>query len=1288
MRIFTNADFKFFTLTTAVLFLSASCTDFFEAGEGALEKAGSQVKAFQASTLSDTSGQIMAAGSLMLKGVATELQTQGLTLAQVKAVADKAEKKLTLAGQLSVSDNSSLGLVEKSKVNPLSLAGNAVLDAVTENISDDENLSKSHKNSKLLKKVGGAAQKSLKNIKDDSDLSALMTDSYYAGAIAKVTSNMVGKLKDFGVSSTDFKSELEEMKDEVLNNAKAAGVLSDNTKLVGRIVSGIAQGASKIKYDGVKRGSEGSPAKIANTLMFEVYNKETGSSMDSSNASHYVALVEIILEGAVDSMDSSISDAMSSIVEVSVAIYDQPATVISNIIESVNDIYNESGVEVPADISTMVVDEQLMDEMVSDGVITQEEADSMESTMETAATTLEPVTGTIPSAEYDIYERCSLRFSDFTGDFNIQMNAQDALAEGAGSFTCITESDFLCPVNREYYSSSINWTKNATKAYLCNLTFVPIEDGLNPNLPYLNNFDLSVYNNTQQGMYYFDNQGYVGDVFQVEIYVPYDPSAYQFKLLKSNDCNGSILTDLTSWGSNTFFSYTVTSADSGGCTSLFVAVKNNDGVNNISAQLGDGIAGRDISIYPAGANMITDFYTQITSGYDDYQSGGPYFRSHLEGDTISVQTNAMSTNGLSLTYGYAYAKLDDCNLAGASIIANPVVDFLGGLIFYDLGSGVNLTSKSFNVTSGLGCYIVRTTVKDTDGSNGVYVDGAYYDAVRYELFSVVDYLNVMFDNISYEAWDSQTSSWVFVEDVYFGGNYDPAYNEGGMGPSYFGIGDQVRYTVNATDPNANGALEYALYKDNYCTGSTTSGPIQVGSWQTSNQFTITFTADDLNYSYCISYMFQVRNAANEPAIANVSAPMVTNGELPPQLDGGVSYSSDNVSFYPSTWELQDMEGYLGAGSTLYVKVGTYSDPNGDPVTPSVYIRSCDYNTLYSFAAMGGDLFSITLPAETDCYLEVFVALQDNDGIFFVNEPNLQTDVTYYMDGLQLPSNLPPQGPISYTFDLNATAYPDVNSMPQQVVGDNITVTVSGVTDAEGDTIYYTLMGRRWCYYEESFVLVPQQTSNILNFTITSDMDNQNCSMEMFLMIDDKMGGTFQGNDFNGVWYDFDLGEYIDSLNIAPEINVISSSVTHPSGAFVQQNGVNNFVAGKTISLSAQITEVDGNNVSYAIGKKATCNPVADTAGPWTAATPITATTDWDIVDSIVLTQADIDNCTRFSLLIKDDDATYNHPSGTFDVEYYLFTVNRREPVFNGISVSRNGSAYTEGSGAALNDTSN
>ena len=176
------------------------------------------------------------------------------------------------------------------------------------------------------------------------------------------------------------------------------------------------------------------PAAVANSLAFEIYNEETGGNLDASNAEDFAQIVDIILEGAVESMDDSISSAVDSILEVAIVVYDYSANQLSSVVESIDEVYENSGVETPDNIAEMVSSEEVIDEMVDQGVITEAEAKEIESAVETAAETLTPSDETIPESEYALYDSCSSRFSDFYSDREIGTQAGAALSAAQGGY--------------------------------------------------------------------------------------------------------------------------------------------------------------------------------------------------------------------------------------------------------------------------------------------------------------------------------------------------------------------------------------------------------------------------------------------------------------------------------------------------------------------------------------------------------------------------------------------------------------------------------------------------------------------------------------------------------------------------------------------------------------------------------------------------------------------------------------------------------------------------------------
>ena len=78
-----------------------------------------------------------------------------------------------------------------------------------------------------------------------------MNDTYYQGAITKLTSSTVGMMDDFGVSSDQLQEALGEVTEDLIQNVKALEVIEEETDIAKKVISGLAQGATEIDYENV-----------------------------------------------------------------------------------------------------------------------------------------------------------------------------------------------------------------------------------------------------------------------------------------------------------------------------------------------------------------------------------------------------------------------------------------------------------------------------------------------------------------------------------------------------------------------------------------------------------------------------------------------------------------------------------------------------------------------------------------------------------------------------------------------------------------------------------------------------------------------------------------------------------------------------------------------------------------------------------------------------------------------------------------------------------------------------
>lgn len=259
-----------------------------------------QLQASQAVAADTAEGQIIGSGSLMIKSAANELLDQGFSLDEVKSIADKADKRLRAVGALALpGSTSSLALSEeKLSLNPLSIASDVVMSFVSKGILSSSS-SKINKDYKLLSKAAKSIHRSLKDVKEDQKISPYLNDTYFEGAVSKITGTAIGLVADYGVESKDLNNVMKEVTDDFIEELEESKVLSSDTEIAKKVISGLAQGATKIEYENVKMSDEANPSTLANNLAFDIYNKETGSNLSKTNEGDFDLMIDIILDGAV-----------------------------------------------------------------------------------------------------------------------------------------------------------------------------------------------------------------------------------------------------------------------------------------------------------------------------------------------------------------------------------------------------------------------------------------------------------------------------------------------------------------------------------------------------------------------------------------------------------------------------------------------------------------------------------------------------------------------------------------------------------------------------------------------------------------------------------------------------------------------------------------------------------------------------------------------------------------------------------------------------------------------------
>ena len=86
--VLNQVRFLFFAIFSIVL---CSCNNYFGASDGEVSR-NAKITLSQTSSTDSISDQIIASGTLMIKSVATDLQTEGMNLKEVKAIAESAKR--------------------------------------------------------------------------------------------------------------------------------------------------------------------------------------------------------------------------------------------------------------------------------------------------------------------------------------------------------------------------------------------------------------------------------------------------------------------------------------------------------------------------------------------------------------------------------------------------------------------------------------------------------------------------------------------------------------------------------------------------------------------------------------------------------------------------------------------------------------------------------------------------------------------------------------------------------------------------------------------------------------------------------------------------------------------------------------------------------------------------------------------------------------------------------------------------------------------------------------------
>lgn len=1274
---FNYLPLKFFVLVIVTVLLPGGCTKPPSSGVLSGDKL-SALNITQTLDSSTPSGQMQIAGALMLSEVAEELSTQGFSLSEIKEIAETTHNKLKVAGSLAVPGKSSTSLSlssdsTKASFNPLSKAGGIVVDGVSYGVLTSSN-KKVQKDYKLLSKIATRTHKSLSKVKADASLQANLNDTQFEGAVSKITGAAIGLVDDFGVEENEISDVMAEVTSDFVAVLKEEAILKDNTEIAKKVISGLAQGAAKIKLKNVSKTSVNNPSTAANSLAFDIYNEETGANLDKSNPADFDVIAGVVLEGAAESMDDSIADAVKSVMEVAVVVYDKSPEEIASVIETVDDIYEAAGVEVPSEIDTYVKQDELIEELVTEGVISEEEATAFETAVETAAESIKPVeeeqtsaTETkLPEAGPE-FEYCNVRFPENATDNELEVQLKNIYENENSFYQCRVLVGDLCPVSREYPELAIHWHTNPEYSNLCEMKLEVFfeeshasDGGYHHYDPY-HDFWIRNENSCCGG----DASGIVGDTITLEFNGHYEGEGF-IKFFKSLDCSGQSLTALTGWQTSNQVSYLTSSDDLSGCLSFYAASKNGDGVDEISAEYGDVITGRSFELYSDPTSRIEWFYSAIIDLGDNSR-----FDHHAE---ILASTNVELfvdyDQSYSLNWEIAVAEVADCKFHEYSKIPSPGKTDMSSLSFSVVASGSAKGSSSYTTPSTLGCYVVRTLAKNSDSDYNLVVDGTQWDLVRYTDLFITDDLPIRNNAFKMYKWDG--SSFVLIKHEYWGAGAGPNQPSFSDGFDTISVGDRLKFEVFGYDPGGD-PVEYAMYKHGGC--DSPDGPVTLNGYQATGAFEYVVASTDLNYEGnhdCGGFEIHMRNAnmTNEYDDGSerhwFDLGIVTNGELPPSYQGGLLFYSESASNWVSEfWQAFDSHPMPNAQIQMQLTEAP-SDPNSNPVTTRIYLRNqCDNSLIEATHASG--VYSITVPDVRNCSLEIISTFTDDDSIYFRNghhfDDQTNYDLAFHHAQFEIPDNFAPSGSPTLSFYKNGTLVSDIGA-ETYMLGDEFNVTVGGITDPDNDTLSYHLIFERHCRAPvERHLDISFGVSNSMVVTLDKNILNPYCHhIQPIIVVSDNAG--------NSNPYHFDgIGElqgdmkidYAQSFMASSDIHNIQSTVRlmGNNGNFIHldDHNYNSLKQNDNVELSIDLQESENDSmVSYKIVKVGTCQT-----------TPEAVIIDWanmSIVGSVWnsslhnynITVDDVTNCARFDVLIKDNDNHQHDPAG-FDVRKTLFTVN-------------------------------
>jgi hypothetical protein len=305
---------------------------------------------------------------------AADLEDSGLSLGEIKEIADEVETDLITAGSLALETNSAnLNLNSLySSFNPFAPAASIVMRRANNGYIARKANHTTNQKREFIRKFAKTTTGSLRTIQEDTRLSSGKEEMHYSGAVSKITREAVSVLDDTGLSKEDLEEEMTNVAAEILDEAVNKEILAEEVA-VEKVVSGLMQGSIDVDLEGVAISSNYNPPTVANTVSMELLNKIKGTTLDPANEADFETVIDIVFDGAAEAMDDSMADAVDVYTEIGIAVYDKTPDDVSNIIITIYDAYDENGMEIPDEIIEMTDPSDVIQELADENVLTEDE---------------------------------------------------------------------------------------------------------------------------------------------------------------------------------------------------------------------------------------------------------------------------------------------------------------------------------------------------------------------------------------------------------------------------------------------------------------------------------------------------------------------------------------------------------------------------------------------------------------------------------------------------------------------------------------------------------------------------------------------------------------------------------------------------------------------------------------------------------------------------------------------------------------------------------------------------